>query len=163
MGVGPNLAIRRPARVIAKRCTLPENRTSVFIRAASQRESQHVIYVIAPGPPSALPSILRSSAFKAHLKRHGEQYVEMFKHQETSAKAGGSTRIEEEQTTVQGVSADQMNMLDSLPDAWGFPSFPEDSCKNHRHVLHSRAHLSPQWSRWACRLDPPLGHPVARR
>jgi hypothetical protein len=76
--------------------------------------------------PGCKSTILRSSAFKAHLRRHGEQYVEMFKRQETSAKAGSSTGIEEEPATLQGFSVDQMNMLDNL-DAWGFPSFPEDA------------------------------------
>ena len=120
--------IRPPARVIAKRCTPPDNRTSVFFRAVSQGGSQHAIYLIAPGSPSALPSILRTSAFKAHLKKHGEQYLEIFKRKDTSAKAGRSTGIEEERATIQ--SFDQVNTLPSLTDAWGsFLSLPEDACR----------------------------------
>lgn len=125
------MAIRRPARVIAKRCTAPENRTSVFSRAASQGESQHAINLSVPGSRSALPSILRSSAFKAHLKRHGEKYLEIFKRNETPAKVGGSTGIEEEQATVEGCSYDQMNILPSLQDDWAFLSALGDACKGH--------------------------------
>lgn len=67
----------------------------------------------------------------------------MFKRNETSAKAGGSTRIEEEQTNFQGFPADPMNMLPSLPDAWGFPSFPEDASVS----MGFQAGLSPGPSR----------------
>jgi len=95
--------IRRPARVIVKRCTAPDNRTSVLFRA------------FAP------PSILRLSAFKTHLKKHGERYLEEFKRQDTPAMVGGSTgsnEIEEEWATIQGSSGDQVNTLPSLSDDW---------------------------------------------
>lgn len=76
--------------------------------------------------PGCKSSILRTSAFKAHLKRHGEQYVEIFKRGDTSARLAGSTVIEEDR--VQSFSFDQVNTLPSISDAWGsFLSLPEDA------------------------------------
>ena len=124
--------IRRPARVIAKKCTAPDNRTSVFFRAVSQGESQHAINLITQGPPFAPPSILRSSAFKAHLKKHGELYLEIFKRE--FALVAGSTRsngVEEDRTIVHGFSGDQVNTLPSLPDDWSFLSLPDAACRGH--------------------------------
>ncbi|KAI9447904.1 hypothetical protein H4582DRAFT_1897051 [Lactarius indigo] len=79
-------------------------------------------------PRTTVRIILRTSAFKAHLRRHGEQYVEIFKRGDTSARLAGSTGIEEER--VQSFSFDQVNTLPSISDDWGsFLSLPEDACR----------------------------------
>ena len=111
----------------------PDGATSALSRTVSQGQSQHSTYLICRDPPSALPSILRLSAFKAHLRRHGEQYVETFMREEALAKVGGSTGLngnEEEQATLQSFSGSQVNTLPRLPDDWeSFLSLPEDTCR----------------------------------
>lgn len=133
LGAGPLLVIPRPVRAIAKRCTVPDNRMCVLIRAVSQGESQHSINLIAPDSPSTLLSILRTSAFKTHLKKHGEEYLEAFIRQDTSAMVGGSTGsigIEEEQSTIQPYSRDQVNTLTNISDDWeSFLSLPDVACR----------------------------------
>jgi hypothetical protein len=82
----------------------------------------------------ALPSILRSSAFKAHLKKHGERYLEDFKRNDASAMAGGSTGPNgiEERPTIHSYSRDQVNNLPSLSDDWEtFLSLPDVACRGY--------------------------------
>lgn len=149
LGASPLLVIPRLARAIAGKSIIPASLSSVLTRVAHRGKPYPAFQML--DTYSWLYSILRSSSFKIHLKKHGldpSEYPEFASRDQSPAEVWQPTEPEGMQegqvSSIGGSSHNQAIPLPGLPDSWdAFLSLPMDAGRSHQSAFPLRAHLMP--------------------
>jgi hypothetical protein len=134
LGVGPRSVTPRLAPAIARRCINLDSLLNVLLRVVRQGNSYLTFQV--RDTYTEICSILRLSAFKAHLRKHGldpERCVDTVKRDQSSTKVRrsiGPVRVKEERVSNPHGSPHDQISLPVLPDCWDqLFSLPGNPCK----------------------------------
>jgi hypothetical protein len=134
LGVDPRSVTPRLAPAIARRCINLDSPLNVLLRVVHQGNSYFTFQI--RDTYTEICSILRLSAFKAHLRKHGldpERCVEPLKRDQSSTKVRrsiGPVRVKEERVSNPQGSPQNQISLPVLPDCWDqLFSLPGNPCK----------------------------------